>query len=99
MRANRLAVVVLVLIGLGALTLAGCGGSKVSKDNFDKIKPGMTIAEVEAVLGKATDTKGVSGTIGDLAGSAKTMIWKDGDKTITVNFVNDKVAAMTSSGL
>jgi len=37
------------------------------------------------------------GGIGDLAG--KVTVWKDGDKTITVTFVNGKVAAKVQSGL
>ncbi len=98
MSTNRLALVCLVLIGLGALTLAGCG-SKVTKSNLDKITNGMTLTEVEGILGKGTEATGASGAIGNLTGSAKSVIWKDGDKTITVNFLNDKVVLKTSSGL
>jgi len=98
MNKNRLALVCLVLIGLGALTLAGCG-SKVTKSNLDKITNGMTLAEVEGILGKGTESTGASGTVGDLTGSAKSVTWKDGDKTITINFLNDKVVLKTSSGL
>ncbi len=99
MNTNRLALVCLVLVGLGALTLAGCGSSKVSKSNLDKITNGMTLAKVEGILGKGTEATGASGTLGDLAGSAKSVTWKDGDKTITVNFLNDKVVLKTSTGL
>jgi hypothetical protein len=99
MKSNRLAVVALVLIGMGVVMIAGCGGSKVTKENYDKIKTGMTVAEVEAILGKGTESQGVAGKVGDLAGSAKSITWKDGDKNITVSFLNDKVATVTSSGL
>ncbi len=98
MTTNRLAIVCLVLIGLGALTLAGCG-SKVTKSNFDKITNGMTVAEVEGILGKGTESTAASGTVGDLTGSAKSVVWKDGNKSITVNFINDKVALKTQTGL
>lgn len=98
MRTNRIALVCLILVGLGSLALAGCG-SKVTKSNFDQIKTGMTLAEVEAILGKGTESTGAAGAIGDLAGSAKSVTWKDGDKSITVNFVNDKVALKTQSEL
>ena len=91
MRTNRIAIVALVLVGLGVVMLAGCG-SKVTKSNFDKIKVGMTTAEVEGILGKGTESKGVAGSVGDLTGSAKIMTWTDGDKSITVTFVNDKVS-------
>ena len=98
MRTNRIALVCLVLVALGALMLAGCG-SKVTKSNFDQIKTGMTLAEVEAILGKGTESTGASAAIGDLAGSAKSVVWKDGDKSITVNFLNDKVALKAAGGL
>lgn len=35
--------------------LAGCGGSKVTKANYEKIKDGMTLAEIEGILGKGTE--------------------------------------------
>ena len=91
MKTNRVALVCIVLLGLGMIMLAGCG-SKVTKSNFDQIKTGMTVAEVEAILGKGTESTGAAGAIGSLAGSVKVMAWKDGDKTITVTFANDKVA-------
>ena len=99
MKTNRLALVCIVLLGLGMIVLAGCG-SKVTKSNFDQIKTGMTVAEVEAILGKATESTGASGAVGTLTGSAKVMTWKDGGKTITITFANDKVALPpVSSGL
>jgi hypothetical protein len=98
MKTNRLALVCIVLLGLGMIMLAGCG-SKVTKSNFDQIKTGMTVAEVEGILGKGTESTGASGAIAGLAGSFKVMAWKDGDKTITVNFANDKVVLTASSGL
>lgn len=98
MNKNRLVLVCLVFIGLGALTLAGCG-SKVTKSNLDKVTNGMTLAEVEGILGKGTEATGASGTVGALTGSAKSVTWKDGDKTITINFINDKVVLKTSTGL
>jgi outer membrane protein assembly factor BamE (lipoprotein component of BamABCDE complex) len=98
MKTNRLALVCIVLLGLGVITLAGCG-NKVTKSNFDQIKAGMTLAQVEAILGKGTESTGAAGAIGNLAGSAKVVTWKDVDKTITVTFANDKVVLTASSGL
>ena len=99
MSTNRLAIVVLVVMGLGVLTLAGCGG-KVTKSNFDQIKTGMTVAEVEGILGKATDTKSGAVNLPGIAGSGSIMTWKDGEKTIAVTFANGKVALPpVSSGL
>ena len=98
MKTNRLALVCIVLLGLGVITLAGCG-SKVTKSNFDQITNGMTLAQVEAILGKGAESTGASGAIGNLVGSAKVVTWKDGDKTITVTFANDKVVLKASGGL
>jgi len=79
-------------------TLVGCS-SKVSKSSYDKIDTGMTMAEVEKLLGKGTEQAGIAGALGDLAGSGKVVKWEDGEKNITVTFVNDKVTAKASSGL
>ena len=88
----------LALMGMMVLMLGGCG-AKVSKSNYDKIKDGMTVSEVESILGKGTEQAGVAGTLGKLTGSGKIMVWKDGDKTITVTFKDDKVAAKVATGL
>ena len=71
--------------------LAGCG-SKVTKSNFDQITNGMTLAQVEGILGKGAESTGV-------AGSAKVVTWTDANKTITITFANDKVVLKASNGL
>jgi hypothetical protein len=70
------------------LVVVGCG-SKVSEDNYKKIKAGMTEAEVQAVLGNPTETAEAKGT--------KTQTWKHGDDTITVSYADGKVLAALSS--
>jgi hypothetical protein len=43
------------------LALPACGGNKnLTKANFDKIKPGMTLTEVEAILGQGDSEDGTS---------------------------------------
>lgn len=98
MAANRLAVVALVLLGLGSLMIAGCQ-SKVNKSNYDRVTAGMTVAEVEAILGKPSETSSAAGAVGDLSGSVRTLTWRNEERTITVNFVNDKVVTKTASGI
>ena len=68
--------------------LVGCL-SKVNKDNFDKIKTGMTEADVKDILGGPTESKGVNVAI--VSGTNST--WKGPDGTITIQFVNGKVFA------
>ena len=92
-------IVCLLLAGLAAAMLAGCGPSRVSKGNFDKVQNGMSQAEVEKVLGKSTSQAGGGGAVAGITASGKILSWTDGEKKITVTFVNDKVVAKTQSGL
>ena len=84
---------------LMVLVIAGCSKSGVSKDNYDKIENGMTLAEVEKILGP--DKKGASGaaTLGGLTGKGATYVWEAGDKKITVAFKDDKVVSKSQIGL
>ena len=59
----------------------------------------MTLAQVQGILGKGELQTGASGAIMDIAGSAKVYKWVEGDKTITVTFINDKVTGKARAGL
>jgi len=90
----------LVAAGLLTLAITGCGkGTDVSKEAYDKVKTDMTLAEVEAILGKGELQTGASGTIGGLTGSGEVYKWVDGDKKITITFANGKVKAKVPTGL
>ena len=74
------------LVLAAALLLAGC--TKVTQENYAKIREGMSEQEVHAILGKPSESStttvlGISGT------SSK---WVSGDSEINVRFVNGKVA-------
>ncbi len=45
---------------LALLLVVACGGG-ISQDSYDKIKDGMTLEEVEAILGKHTGGGGAGG--------------------------------------
>jgi len=78
----------LAVVAVLAVWLAGCG-TRITKENFDKIQTGMTQAEVQAILGEPTESSSV-----DLAlFSGTTSTWRAGDTTIAVQFVNGKVVA------
>jgi len=66
--------------------LAGC--SKVSEENFGKVQEGMTEEQVMAILGKPTEANSVA----VLGVSGTTSRWVGNGATITVRFVNGKVA-------
>ena len=79
----------LTVLFLAALLLGGC--SKLTKENYDKLKMGMAYAEVEQLLGKpdhCSDTMGANGCT-----------WGDEKKNIKVVFLADKVMFFASEGL
>jgi len=85
-----------VLIGLLSLMVA-CE-SKVTQANLDRIKPGMTIQEVERILGKGerADQSGMSISGAGVAGSSsgnsqQTYTWKSSSLEITVICAGGKV--------
>jgi major membrane immunogen (membrane-anchored lipoprotein) len=90
------------------LLLAGCTKSKLTKANYDKINNGMTVQEVEAILGRGDpqgDGSAVAGQFGvDTQGlqaqsSTVDYLWQSGNKSVTVTFRGGKVAAKKSEGL
>jgi hypothetical protein len=69
-----------------ALLVSAC--SKVTQENFAKVKEGMSEKEVHEILGSPTESStktilGISGT------SSK---WVSGDTVINIRFVNGQVA-------
>jgi hypothetical protein len=85
------------LVGLFLVVASGCG--KVSKENYDKVEAGMTLSQVEKMLGKGTEKAGVGGAVGNLVGSGRVMTWGDEKRSITITFVNDKVVTKVENGL
>jgi hypothetical protein len=96
-------------IGLG---LGGCGNPKITQANFEKVKEGMTLAQLEEILGEGKkesqgDGSNVAGQFGvDLQGMspAKTKtgdvyVWESGARKITVYFdLAGKVANKNAKG-
>ncbi len=72
-----------------ALLLTAC--SKVTLDNYNKLKRGMTTAEVEAIIGSPTSC---SETLG-----VRNCIWGDDKSNITVTFAGDKALNMGHAGI
>ena len=89
----------IVLVLVTALLSGAIGCTKVSKENYEKVQSGMSLSEVEGILGKGTEKAGLGGAIGNLSGSAKILTWGDEEKSITITFANDKVVAKAASGL
>ena len=85
---KKLRLFMLALVGT-MLFSGGC--SKLTQENYDKLKIGMEYSEVTALLGKpdkCTESMG-----------AKSCIWGNETKNITVNFMGDKVMVSSSTGI
>ncbi len=74
------------------MCLAACG-SRLSQENFDKVREGMSQKEVREILGEPADASGAS-LLGLSSGEA---VWKDDKTTISVHFLNDKVVSKEMS--
>lgn len=86
--------------------IAGCG-DKINDENYAKIQPGMSLSEVQKILGSGEQdtTGGVSigsgGTVGssNAANSSRTtFFFKDGDRQIIVEFKDLKVTSARKLG-
>lgn len=99
---SRLKLIALV-VGLGlVIGLGGC--SKLSTKNFDKIHPGMTLGQVEKILGKDETGGPVAETPG-LPEATEIMTWsekkdkKHPGKSISVGLKDGRVVGKAASGL
>lgn len=93
---NRTFAVLLPFV-LAMLLLAGCE-EKVSQANFDKVTNGMSLTQVENLLGSGTDDTpaagyGVSsgGVMGAKAAEEKVYVWKGKGFRIIVKLKDGKV--------
>ncbi len=75
------------------LALPGCGNN-ITQENLNKIKPGMTQQEVEAILGTGTEVKAStpSLSIPGLSMNLKAIRYGDDKKNISVLYQDGKVA-------
>ncbi|MFI8480391.1 outer membrane protein assembly factor BamE [Pseudomonas sp. NPDC078700] len=69
--------------------LAAC--SKVTQENYSKLKTGMTKAEVESLLGDPTDCSGAMGL--------SSCTWGDRKQFISVQYAGEKVMMFSGEGL
>ncbi len=84
----KLAVLAICIFSI--LALASC--SKVSKENYDKIKIGMSYENVVEVLGKPD-------TCEEPVLKTKSCMWGSSGKQIKIKFVVDTVAWRSSKGI
>lgn len=78
-----------LIITLLILLLSGC--NSVTKENYNKIKSGMTYEEVVGVLGKP---EGCSEVLG-----ISNCEWKNDDAKIVITFISNQVTIAVAEGL
>jgi len=83
-----------------SIFLVSCSG-KLNKDNYDKISNGMSVSQVESILGKGESEASSSVDLGEYGGniSSEVMTWQSGTKVISITFSNGKVMAKAQNGL
>ncbi|MDO9622469.1 MAG: outer membrane protein assembly factor BamE [Pseudomonas sp.] len=69
--------------------LAACG--KVNQENYAKLKPGMSKAEVESLLGAPGECAAALGIA--------SCTWGDKEAVISVQYAGDKVVMFSGKGL
>ena len=80
---------IVLVLAITIALLAGC--SKVTMKNYAKLKSGMTVEEVNAILG-APDSCSEALFV-------RSCQWGDEKRNITVNFVGGKVMLLSSHNL
>ena len=71
------------------LALSGC--SKLTQENYNKLKVGMSYSDVIGLLGKPNECND--------ALAAKSCDWVDGDSHVNVEFVGDKAVLFSGKRL
>ena len=87
---NRVQAVFKLILGV-AVVLAVAACSKLTPENYSKVKVGMEYSEVVKIIG---EPNGCSAVL-----NAQNCQWKDGDKEVQVKFVADKVVFVSGKGL
>ncbi|HBJ35235.1 MAG TPA: hypothetical protein DDZ51_10870 [Planctomycetaceae bacterium] len=96
MKNNKFVALVLVLIFVAAII--GCG-NRLSINAYDRIKNGMSVSEVESILGQGTEQASSDTGYGGISMSGKVLVWQDGHRIISITFLNDQVMAKAQVGL
>ncbi|MCE5276936.1 MAG: DUF3862 domain-containing protein [Planctomycetaceae bacterium] len=82
-----------------ALVLAPMACNRLTHTNYDRIRTGMTVDQVKDILGEPQEVDSGGGEILGVGASGTSMVWRSGNKTITVVFVNNQVVSKSMSNL
>lgn len=87
--------------------LAACG-PEISNATFDQIQDGMSLTQVEGIIGGSGEKQEVRGgsigatgveSAGNIGDDRQTYLWADGSKQIIVVFEDGEVVSKRKSGL
>lgn len=87
---SKLSAAAMILLSF-SLCLFTIGCDNLSQEKYDKIKMGMSLKEVEKLLGSSPAC--------DSAVGMKNCTWGTAEKHVKVQFVADKVALHSAKGL
>lgn len=75
--------------------------SDINKTNYDKISNGMSVSQVENILGKGESQASSNVDLGEFGGNISNEIitWQSGSKIISITFTNGRVEAKAQVGL
>jgi hypothetical protein len=101
---SRSAVAAILIL---SLIMGGCQKTKVTEENFAQIKTGMTLKEVENLLGGKGDDQtsdpgfsiGAAGIQGGNSNPDKVYVWKSKDLQIVVTCKDGKVVLMQKKAI
>ena len=80
---------IMILLTISLLFYLGC--SKLTEENYNKIKIGMDYTEVLTIIGSPSECSSKLGV--------KSCIWGDSEKQIKINFIADKIILTSKKGL
>jgi hypothetical protein len=66
---------------------------KLTRTNLARLQKGMTVLDVEAILGDDDTRQGGMAPVGGIDMPADRRMWKDGDTWISVSFVGGQAVA------
>ena len=78
-----------LVVAMVLLVVAGCG--KLTMENYNRLKVGMSYGEVVGIIGKPDECSEVMGM--------RNCRWGDEKKSINVTFAGDKALLFACSGL
>jgi len=80
-----------VRYALAAVLTLAAGCSKLTLENYDRIKVGMSFAEVKQILGDPVKCDEVVGV--------RSCVWGDGARQVNVSLAADRVVVHSAKGL